>query len=188
MSKILCFADENGLETRGRIFIVAVLAVQLESQTLEELCEEFEQKSGKGRQKWRKTNHIQRMEYIRFVFQSAYLEGKLFYSVYRNWQDYDTAIVQTLAKTLIQSKTLQSKAAIFIDALSKSKRHNYGTRLRRLGISVQKVQGIANEESSAPMRLVDALAGFVRDAIDGESDEITKIFERAKAKKQIIEL
>ena len=72
---------------------------------------------------------------------------------------------------------------IYVDGLTKSKRHVYGSELRKLGIPTRKVQGVTRDESSALIRLADATAGFVRDALDETAHhEIKAMFEDAKRK------
>jgi hypothetical protein len=39
-----------------------------------------------------------------------------------------------------------------------------------MGVTAKKVKGVRKEESSALMRLADALCGFVRDAYEGDQE------------------
>ncbi len=77
---------------------------------------------------------------------------------------------------------------IYVDGLSKTKRHEYGARLRRFGLPVRKIQGIAKDETNALTRLADAIAGFVLDAVDGNSEEIKALFQKAKRDGMLIEV
>ncbi|MEO8395960.1 MAG: hypothetical protein ABI700_23395 [Chloroflexota bacterium] len=52
MQKIYCYVDENGQETNGRIFVVAVVVIDGDPQAVAAQCEEFEHMSGKGKFKW----------------------------------------------------------------------------------------------------------------------------------------
>ncbi len=66
---------------------------------------------------------------------------------------------------------------MYIDALSKTKRVEYGRHLHRLGLPARKVHGVAKEESNALIRLADAVAGFVRDAVGGQDQKTIALFE-----------
>jgi hypothetical protein len=46
--------------------------------------------------------------------------------------------------------------------------HRFAAGVRKLGIAVRKVRG-ARDESDELIRLADAVAGFVRDALEGSS-------------------
>ena len=62
------------------------------------------------------------------------------------------------------------KAAIYIDALPKSVEQAVIVDLRRAGLQIDKVRGIAKDENESLIRLADALCGFARGAIDGQED------------------
>lgn len=53
---------------------------------------------------------------------------------------------------------------------------------------VRKVQGVAKDETNALTRLADAIAGFVLDAVDGKSEEIKALFQKAKKDGMLIDV
>ncbi len=180
MRKLYCFVDENGLETRGRIFIVALIAFTENAATISDECAGYEHISGKGKTKWGKAEHSRRLAYLKHTFKSPTLNGYLHYAVFYNTQDYESSTLDAIARTVRYHSTQETcKAVIYVDALSKTKRHTFGNRLRKAGISTHKVQGITKDENNPLVRLADAIAGFVRDALDNEHSEITDLFQEA---------
>ena len=189
MQKLYCYVDENGMETEGRLFIVAVVIISGDPLPVFTLCEEFESASDKGKFKWRKAEKSKRLDYLRRAFRSPALKGQVCYSVFRATSDYEVATIEGIARALRYFEATQEyKTFVYIDALSKSKRRVYGALLRKLGISTYKVQGVTKDENNALVRLADALAGFVRDALDGDSGEIVALFEEAKSAGALIEV
>jgi hypothetical protein len=188
MHKLYCYVDENGMETKGRLFVVAVIVLDGDPQEIFSLCEAFEQASGKGNNKWRKAKHVWRLDFMRRVFAARELQGHLCYVVFHGTQDYEAATVEAVSRTIRLIVPHGSyRVAVYVDALTKSKRMVYGARLRKTGVAVHKVQGVAKDENNALVRLADAVAGFVRDAIDGESAEITTLFEAALQSGALVE-
>lgn len=59
---------------------------------------------------------------------------------------------------------------MLIDALPKSLEQLVILELRRAGLRVFKVRGIAKDENEALIRLADALCGFARGPIEGNQD------------------
>ncbi len=177
------------METEGRIFIVAVVVVDGDPQTVWAACEAFEHDSGKGKFKWRKAEQSKRLDYLRRVFQSPALRGQLCYIVFRGTRDYEAATIEGIARAIHHFEAAtDSKNFVYIDALSKNKRRIYGALLRKAGVSTYKVQGVTKDENNALVRLADAVAGFVRDALDGESSEIVTLFEEAESAGALVEV
>ena len=83
MQKLYCYVDENGIETKGRIFIVAMVVIGIDPQKIIAQCEEIERLSLKGTSKWRKTKHTHRIDYLRRVFATPDLQSRLCYAVFR---------------------------------------------------------------------------------------------------------
>ena len=65
---------------------------------------------------------------------------------------------------------------VFIDGLSRSSERGVGLLLRRSGLPIQMVRGL-NDESEPLIRLADAVCGFVRGAIEGNTDMRTLLDE-----------
>ncbi len=77
MHKFFCYVDETGQDTRGELFIVAVVIADEERDQLCQVCEDIERDSRKGRRKWIKTRYNRRLAYIRQVLERPIFEGKL---------------------------------------------------------------------------------------------------------------
>lgn len=184
--KLYCYVDENGQDTKGDIFIVSVVVTGQERDELLKLCEEIEIKSGKQKDKWGRAKPKRRLDYIKLVFSNKNFKGKLRYSIYRDQINYDMTTIVGIAKAIHYKEPEQYTSIIYVDGLKKTKRHEYGSELRKLGISTHKVQGVKKDENNALIRLADALAGFVRDVMDGGKEELS-IFKDAKKNGSLIE-
>lgn len=180
IKKIYCFVDESGQDTEGEIFIVSVVVTSEQKDKLLQLCERIEKESGKGKFKWGKAQHKLRLKYLQRIFTNKLFKGILRYSTFHDTKDYDSATIKGIAKA-VQYKEPKYKytTLIYVDGLSKVKRHEYGSRLRRLGISTDKVQGVTKDENNSLTRLADAIAGFVRDVLDREDADAQKLFREA---------
>jgi hypothetical protein len=108
------------------------------------------------------------LAYIRDVLGHAELRGRLCFATYHSTQDYLSVTVRTITLAMNRSANGEYKATVLIDGLSRSDERNVGLMLRRSGLSVQKVRGI-NDESEPLIRLADALCGFVRSVMEGNS-------------------
>lgn len=64
----------------------------------------------------------------------------------------------------------------------------YGVAFRKFGLPVRRVRGITKDESNALTRLADAIAGFVRAALEGKSTEIEVLFKGAKRAGVLVEV
>lgn len=186
--KLYCYVDENGQDTKGKIFIVTVVVTGTERDALIGFCEELENKSGKKKVKWRKASHERRINHLKSIFSSKNFKRKLRFSVYRNQSNYDLATIKGIAKAILFKEPASYTTLIYIDGLAKTKRHNYGSDLRKLGIPTRKVQGVAKDKNNALTRLADSIAGFVRDVIDGKDLESKTIFEDAVKKETLVEV
>ena len=187
--KLYCYVDENGQDTLGRIFVVSVVAIEKQRDELLAVCEQLEQVSEKRKDKWGAAKHDRRMKYLRCIFADERFKGSLRYEVFYNTRDYDTSTITAIASAVKWNEITDKYVAfIYVDGLTKTKRREYGARLRHLGLMVHQVQGIAKDETNALTRLADAIAGFVRDAIDSQSEEIKELFQKAKRDGVIVEI
>ncbi len=167
MQKFFCYVDETGQDTRGELFIVAVVIADQERDQLRQACEDIERDSRKGRRKWIKTKYGRRLAYIRQVLERPIFEEKLNFAVYRDVQDYPSSTVQTIARALSATAETDYRATILIDGLPRSLERMVGLQLRRLGIRAKKVRGL-KDENDALIRLADAVCGLVRGATEGQ--------------------
>jgi hypothetical protein len=175
-------------EQTGRIFIVAAVILDGDPEAVTAQCEALERLTLKGTSKWRKTKHAHRIDYLRRVFATPDLQGRLCYAVFRDTQDYETATIDAIARAVRHFGSDEYTTSVYIDALSKSKRHVYGALLRKTGIATHKVQGVTKDENNALVRLADAVTGFVRDGLDRESAEIVRMFAEVKNADFLVEV
>lgn len=176
IQKFFCYVDETGQDTRGELFIVAVVIAGQERNQLRQACEDIERDSRKGRRKWVKTTYSRRLAYIRQVLEGPIFEGKLNFAVYRDVQDYPSSTVQTIARALSATGETDYKVTILIDGLPRSLERAVGLQLRRLGIRAKKVRGL-KDENDALIRLADAVCGLIRGATEGQP-AMRALFER----------
>lgn len=182
------YVDESGQDTRGKLFVVAIVAVE-NSGALRQHCESFEKLSGKGRVKWRSAQRERRITYLQTVVSSASTLGTiLFYSVFRRTTDYDSATIDGLAKTISKLRVAGSQIYVYVDGLAKSKCHVYKTRLRQRSCPVKKVSSVRKDEKEPLIRLADALAGAAAELVKYEDSELNELFSQAKQSGVIIEL
>lgn len=58
MRRLYCYVDETGQDTRGALFIVAVVIAEEDAEHLRRVCERIERETGK-RAKWIRTRYAQ---------------------------------------------------------------------------------------------------------------------------------
>ena len=187
--KLYCYVDENGQDTQGRIFIVSVVVTEENRYELLILCEELEKISQKGKDKWRTAKHERRMRYMRHIIADDRFKATLRYGVFKNTKDYDTLTITGIVSAVKWGKPNSPYTTmVYIDGLSKTKRFEYGARLRHMGLPVRRIKAVRKDEADALIRLADSVAGFVRDALDGKSEEITEVFKKARKDGVLVEV
>lgn len=186
--KLYCYVDENGQDTKGNVFIVSVVVTGKERDELLTLCEKIEKESSKHKDKWGRAKYSRRIDYMNKIFSNKVFKGKLRYSVYHEQPSHDLATIAGIAKAVHFKEPEEYTTLVYVDGLSKNKRQEYGSELRKLGIPTRKVQGVNKDENNALIRLADAVAGFVRDVIDGEKGEIQQLFKEAMKNGYLIEI
>lgn len=162
--RLYCYADETGPDTEGKMFLVAVVITTSElREAIERGLEGLELKSGKRLLKWKSTSVKRKDAYLQGILGIDALQGSLFYAVYRDTKDYLRLVTLTIARAVTRfSQGREHKATIYIDGLKKSEISKVARYLSQTGVRRRKVGGL-RDESSAYIRLADALAGFFRD-------------------------
>jgi len=169
MQKLYAYADETGQETAGGFFLVAVVILNDEREQGRELLKRTEYPSGKGKKKWTRATRKQRRLYIQTVIERPEFRGKLFYARFRNTTEYLSCVIQAIARALTMASSGQRyEATVWIDGLGKKEQHKVATGLRELHVRVKKVRGLRDELDEF-IRLADAIAGFVRDSLEGQA-------------------
>jgi hypothetical protein len=187
VQKLYCYVDETGRDTAGEYFIVSVIVAQEDREQLVELLETLERETGKKATKWSKTAKEIKRRFIEEVFQHQILQRKIYYSFYQNTTTYQELTVLTIAAAIHATKRqAKYKASIFIDGLQKSEVTVVAAKLRKIGVSTEKVRGV-RDESHAIIRLADAIAGFIREYQEGREYTLA-LHERAIQNKILVEI
>ena len=174
------YVDESGQDTKGKLFVVAVVAVE-NSDKSRQLCESVEKSSGKGKVKWRSAQKKRRLMYLRTVISDTpSLESTLFYSIFRHTTDYDSATIDGIAKAIRRLRAPGSHVYVYVDGLSKAKCNVYKTRLRQLNCPVRKVSRVGKDENEPLIRLADALAGASAELLKYRDNELRELFSEAE--------
>lgn len=177
MNKLYCYIDETGQDTKGKLFLVAIVIVDGNREAIIEKLEVIEKSSKKGIRKWFHTNKHRREDYLKRVFNSGLFEGSIFYSVYKDSGAYVDLTIFSAAKAVLQKAVEPYRATVLVDGLNKYERHRFGAGLRKLRVKVKKVRGV-RDQSDALIRLADAIAGFIRDYLEG--DQVMKeLYDKA---------
>jgi hypothetical protein len=186
MQKLYCYVDESGQDTEGRLFLVSVLLTSSEREKLRGKLREIEQISGKGTRKWTKSTRKQCAQYMEAVISNNAFVNTLFYSKYQDTRAYIDLTILTTAKAVLARAKPPYQTTIFVDGLNRPERHRFAAGLRRLDVRVGKVRGIRGQ-SDELIRLADAVAGFVRDCLQGEG-RMPVLYKRAMRKGIIKEI
>jgi len=160
--KIYCYVDETGQDTKGRIFIVAVVVVSNDRDELTKLLNEIEIETGKLATKWSKSKKKHQIAYLEKIFNNKKFQKIAYYSLVKNTRAYRDTTIVTVASAVNMAKTEENyEASVFIDGLKRQEVHIVSVALRRIGVKIDKVRGIT-DESHSMIRLADAIAGLAR--------------------------
>jgi hypothetical protein len=191
MKKLYCYVDETGQDTLGKLFIVAIIVTDEQRDKLETFLESLEMESGKKKRKWIKARTKEQVAYIEgFIASNA--PAQLFARVFTGRVDaYDDLEVMaaTQAINLYREKhgiADDYKVTIAIDGLTKSLRPRVGRSFRLLGVKTRNVHG-ERDQSSPIIRLADAVAGLVRDSVEG-CPEFKKLESKLKMNNKLYKL
>ena len=117
--------------------------------------------------KWTKTNHVRKENYLRAITYLTELKSCIFYAIHIDTRDYIGSTVDTVVRAIRQHVPDRYKATIVIDGLDKETVRGIAKRLKQKGVVCRKVRGV-RDESSAWIRLADAIAGFGRHAYENK--------------------
>jgi hypothetical protein len=110
----------------------------------------------------------------------------VYYSHYRNTRAYVDLLILSTAKALHARVMDRPTATVFVDGLVYSERRRFAAGLRKLNVMVHKVQG-RRDESDEFIRLADTIAGFIRDALEGDQ-QMGVLFARARQQRLLDEV
>src|SRR3954451_11036846 len=187
MQKLYCYIDETGQDTLGSFFVVSVVVFGEERNDAEILLETIEQKTGKGKVKWRIAKPKFKQAYMEAILAEELFQERLSYAIYKDSTDFlqNTAHATHLAVTHYATSA-DYKATIIVDGLEGSNEQRFRNSIRDLGVCFKTVRGV-RDEANAFVRLADALSGFVRAGLN-EHEIFTPMLKQAQAKQYILEL
>jgi hypothetical protein len=191
-TELYCYIDETGQDTSAQadripFYAVGVVVTDKNRHTLELQCEEYEIESKKNKTKWRKTQFSNRLHYLQLIVNDIKFRNLLRVIIFGDVQgNFEQATQKAIGYAIEWQAPENYKANIYIDALAKDKRAPYRKALHQIGIRTGEIKGIARDESSALIRLADALAGAIRDSYETEHFKIAELITIAKRRGQII--
>lgn len=167
MKKLYCYVDETGQDTSGRFFLVAVIVVGANRDEIRSILKEIEYDSGKD-QKWSKSKMLQKQIYIRLLIQHD-MPIEFFYSTFHNTKEYLDCVTLTVLRALeVAQAGAPFRITVLVDGMNRKEQHHLGGQFRQARLPVDKVRGL-RDESDEFIRLADAIAGFVRDYLEGQA-------------------
>jgi hypothetical protein len=179
--KLYCYVDETGQDTLGRFFLVAIVITGEERESITHELELIEKETKKGITKWKKTNLQRRVAYMEKIVESNLFFNKINYAAFSGRKDYQELTIIATAKAIISTApAINYEASVYVDALGGKERVAIAAGLRQRRVKVKKVRGIT-DESNAIIRLADAVAGFVRDYLEG-GENMKMIYKKALKK------
>lgn len=182
LTKLYCYVDETGQDTKGGFFLVAVILKEInELAFLETKLKDIEQKTGKGYLKWKKTNSKIKNLYLEELTKINELKNSIFYSCYHSSKEYSQLTSLTIAKAVLMKNEQGYLVTILIDGLNNKEREVVRKELKKLKIKYRKIRGVKDEQNVF-LRLADSMAGFLRDATEGQnySKKLFKHFQNKK--------
>lgn len=178
--KLYCYVDETGQDTKGQFFLVSVVITGSERDAVITELERIEQSTAKGLVKWHKAAFDRKVAYLNAILSNPSFKGRIFFSHYSQTTSYVELTVYSTAKAILERAKEDYKATVVVDGLRRNEVARFAHELRKLHIRVKKVRGV-RDESNALIRLADAIAGFVRDALEGKP-YAQKPYQEAKDK------
>jgi hypothetical protein len=166
--KLYAYVDESGQDTLGKLFLVSVVVTGEARDGLRKKLRKIERASGKQAKKWRKARLAERVVYLQSVFQLSELRGCIYYARYHDTRAYVDLMILSTAKALHAQGAELPQATVIVDGLSRPERPRFAAGLRKLRIRVHKVRG-ARDQSDELIRLADAIAGGIRDSLEGDA-------------------
>ena len=163
LTKLYCFVDETGQDTKGKYFLVAIV-IQSKTNILsaEQKLLDTEKKSKKNKLKWTKTQFKVREDYLKQLLSIKELKNAIYYSSYQETKEYIHLTAYTIAKAILTKENDNFKVTIIIDGLNKKETFAVSKELKKLKIRYERIRGMKDEQSVF-LRLADAIAGFIRD-------------------------
>ncbi|HEX9722469.1 MAG TPA: DUF3800 domain-containing protein [Candidatus Paceibacterota bacterium] len=178
MQKLYAYVDESGQDTEGKLFLVSVVVLEEERERVRLALRDAERHSRKGLKKWTNSRQKERDLYMQRIVTNPDLLGRMYYAHYKHSRSYIELTIMTIAKAVFDRDIKGAyQTTVLVDGLKHAERPIFGSGLRKLGIAVRKVRGV-RDQSDEFIRLADAIAGFVRDALEG-NEKMSKMYKGA---------
>lgn len=173
--KLYCYVDETGQDTKGKLFLVAIVLKEIEQlESLEKKLEEIEKRSSKKQIKWKRLKKDIKIKYLKELLQIRELRKSIFYSVYENTTEYTSLTSFTVAKAVLSKSNADYTVTVIIDELNDRERDTVRKELKKLKVKYNKIRGMKDEQNIF-LRLSDAMAGFLREVYEKEEYALTLI-------------
>ncbi|MEK7534147.1 MAG: DUF3800 domain-containing protein [Patescibacteria group bacterium] len=187
LTKLYCYVDETGQDTKGELFLVAVVLKDIsELEVLEKKLEGIEEITGKRQSKWKKTTKKVKQKYLDELVQVKELRKSIFYATYQASKEYSKLTSFTIAKAVLAKETTNYTVTVIIDGLNDKERDVVRGELKKLKIRYRKIRGMKDEQNIF-LRLSDAMAGFLREAYENEKYAL-QFIKRFKKTSIVIEV
>ena len=152
---------------------------------LEKKLTAVEERTQKKQLKWKKISRKIKQTYLEELLKIKELKNACYYAKYEASKEYSKLTSLTIAKAVLTKESENYTVTIIIDGLNIKERDVVRKELKKLKIKYRKIRGMKDEQSVL-LRLSDALAGFLREVIEGE--KYAKSFmKRFQSTKMIIE-
>lgn len=188
--KLYAYADETGQDTKGKFFLVCILVAKQEKIIKYQTVLDQIEKQAKKKAKWSHASFKQRINYFKRA--SSLLKqfkGDIFFKVYYNTTAYIPLIALAVGEAIINKTARHPKyrVQVIIDGLKEKEREFVKKEFKNLQIKFTKIKIRIREEQDVYLRLVDSLAGFLRDYIERE-EYAQKLYKEIGLKQIIREL
>ena len=123
VTKLYCYVDETGQDTKGELFLVAVVLREITTlELLEKKLEKIELRTGKKQLKWKKISRDIKKKYLEELLQIKELKNAIFYAKYQTSKEYSKLTSFTIAKAVLAKETTNYTVTVIIDGLNDKER------------------------------------------------------------------
>ena len=167
MSKFYYYVDETGLDVSSPIFVVAVVVVGDDRHEIAAACQKIEKETGKH-PKWKKASKEIAMAFVQRLIDDCAGKMRIYYAVQQRPENFINATADVIAQAILARFAVagQARAVVFYDGLARSKEVEVGARIRRHGLTLEHVRGIADDHEPL-IRVADAICGLIRKSYEG---------------------
>lgn len=166
--KFYCYVDETGQDTSGTFFIVGLLVLSNQREELEQRLKTLEEISKKRQAKWTDAYYLYRRQYISGLL-NLNLSHTIFSKHFSSGKEYLKYTADAIVVTLRTLEGEARQATVYVDGFPLAQVQDLKRQLKPSLKMRIYVKTIARDESSAFMRLADAICGLVRDGNEGNA-------------------